>query len=185
MEKTETVKEKKAFYKHWQISLLIPLHIAYTSQFHQHSISIQCHVHWESQTIHTYIQKLLGIANTSTTNPESCPSTPSSSNSYFLVNVKPDEKWILILIARLSFIFSLNTDIKGIQWSNFYPKLLKYESKNPILPWKPPFKCQESKRPQENTIFDPLCLKFCSNMLFLLWLKEESIYTLLKLEFFI
>lgn len=88
---------------------------------------MQPHVHWGSQN-YTYIQKLSGIANTSTTDPESCPSTPSSSNSYFLVNVKPDEKWILILIARFSFLFTLNTDIKRIEWSNFYPKPLKHES---------------------------------------------------------
>lgn len=36
------------------LSLLVPLHIPYTSQIQQFSNSIQRHVHWESQTIDTY-----------------------------------------------------------------------------------------------------------------------------------
>ncbi|KAG5602185.1 hypothetical protein H5410_033555 [Solanum commersonii] len=64
---------------------------------------------------YTYIQKLSGIANTSTTDPESCPSTPSSSNSYFLVNDQMVQ--VLSEAAQIRKLESYSSMKKALQMS--------------------------------------------------------------------
>lgn len=67
-----------------------------------------------------------------TADPKSSPSTFAPSNSYLLINIKPDEKWVFV--AWLSFIFSFDTNLKWVKRTNFYPNPLKYECKYSIFP---------------------------------------------------
>lgn len=103
------------------------------------------------------------LAYTLTAHPECSSPTSATGNGNLLVNIEPNEK--RVLSAWFPFIFSFETNLKRVKWTNFYPDSLKYEGEYSFLPWKPAFKGQTPERPQINPILYPLCLKYQGKIL--------------------